>query len=129
MITDTQDICDIHLTDSLDDGIIITRMNGKVATNVPHLMVHHSLTGFEFGYGGSGPADLALNCVEIILNRMAYQGKRIKCHDGNCWDLAWTFHQDFKRTFIATLDHDAGGVIPYEVAEQWVIDAMETQHE
>src|SRR5262245_32530261 len=32
---------------------------GGVITNVPHLVVHHSPDGFEFGYGGSGPADLA----------------------------------------------------------------------
>lgn len=33
-----------------DDHHAITR------TNVPHLVAHHSPSGFEWGYGGSGPA-------------------------------------------------------------------------
>lgn len=33
---------------------------------LPHL-VHHSPTGFEYGYGGSGPADLARSIVGDFL--------------------------------------------------------------
>jgi len=73
---------------------------GQCLTNVPHLVVHHSPDGFEFGYGGSGPADLALNVCQWHLNSMSYQGEKIECFDGTCWSLAWVLHQEFKRAFI-----------------------------
>ena len=34
---------------------------GIARTNVPIKVVHHSPAGIEWGYHGSGPADLALN--------------------------------------------------------------------
>ena len=43
--------------------IVIERRHGVVHPPVPHLVVHHSLHGFACGYGGSGPADLAMNIV------------------------------------------------------------------
>ena len=58
---------------------------GGVFTNVPHIVTHHSPTGFEFGYGGSGPADLALNVCQAYLNMQDYRGRKSKCWDGECW--------------------------------------------
>ena len=81
--------------------------------------MHHSPTGFEWGYGGSGPADLALNIAEAILQRIGWRGERMPCYDGECYKLAWQMHQDLKRTFIAPMD-EAGGVIPYDVIRTWV---------
>ena len=54
-------------------------------TNVPHLVVHHSPTGYEWGYGGSGPADLALNILEWQLRREGYRGDTIPCFEGRCF--------------------------------------------
>jgi hypothetical protein len=82
-------------------GIMIERLNGVVHTNVPHLVVHHSPDGWDFGYTGSGPADLALNIVEWQLQREHYRGERITCFDGTCFRAAWEMHQEFKRTFLA----------------------------
>jgi hypothetical protein len=76
-----------------------------VRTNVPHLVVHHSPNGFEFGYGGSGPADLALNVCQFYLDSIGYRGIRTECFDGTCWSLAWSLHQDFKWAFIANAPH------------------------
>lgn len=47
-------------------GIVIERtLNGYVlSTNVPHLVVYYSPSGYEMGYVGNGPADLALNILE-----------------------------------------------------------------
>ena len=36
--------------------------NGEKAYRLPHLL-RHSPSGFEYGYGGSGPADLARSLV------------------------------------------------------------------
>ena len=50
---------------------------------------NHSPTGFEWGYGGSGPAQLALAILADHLNDD---------------DEAVALHQDFKREVVANLD-------------------------
>jgi hypothetical protein len=37
--------------------------DGTVTCSIPQTHKHHSPTGFEIGYGGSGPAYLALNIL------------------------------------------------------------------
>lgn len=127
-ITDmkTTDFDDITLHEPLENGIVIKRIDGKVATNVPHLVAHHSPSGFEFGYAGSGPADLALNLMEVVLNRLGYEGERTLCFDGDCWDLAYQLHQDAKFKFITPLLKE-GDVIPYEMVEAWVKQRLDEE--
>lgn len=87
-------------------------------TNIPHLVVHHSPDGFEFGYGGSGPADLALNICQLYLNIVSYRGRKSKCYDGNCWTLAYTLHQDFKNAFLVDVPRK-GTRVPFEQIAAW----------
>lgn len=63
---------------------------------------NHSPTGFEWGYGGSGPAQLAL----AILAR----------HAGDEVAVAW--HQQFKWEFLAEAPTD----MPFEVASDQIDD-------
>lgn len=51
---------------------------------------NHSPTGFEWGYGGSGPAQLAL---ALLANHLGDD------------DEAVTLHQEFKRTVVARFDY------------------------
>ena len=92
---------------------------GGVVTNIPHLVTHHSPSGFEWGYGGSGPADLSLNICQLYLNITGYSGRKTKCFDGSCWELAWYLHQDFKRDFIAGVPRASSIVIPFETIDNW----------
>ena len=115
---------DFTLDNPITDGLILSREGergglGNVRTNIPHLVVSHSPSGFEFGYGGSGPADLALNALEILLTRKGYKGQRVDCFEGTCWDKAYELHQEFKRDFIANAP-DGGCVIPYETLMVWI---------
>lgn len=57
-----------------------------IRTNVQRLEYRHSPTGFNFGYGGSGPADLALN-ICLMFCKLDEDASRI--------------YQEFKRNFIA----------------------------
>lgn len=91
---------------------------GQCVTNIPHLVVHHSPDGYEFGYGGSGPADLALNVCQLYLNMTGYQGEQTDCYDGKCWTLAFAIHQDFKRAFLAGAPK-TGTTIPFERIDAW----------
>lgn len=111
---------DIFIDDEpLTDGVVLRRYPDGVETNVPHLVVHHSPTGFEWGYGGSGPADLALNILEAVLTSQDYKGRRVDCWRGQCFALAWKLHQDFKRGFIAGMSTE-GGVIYYPAITAWI---------
>jgi len=114
-----QDFCDLTLFDPIECGIILRRVGDQTYTNIPHIVIHHSPTGFEWGYGGSGPADLALNICEIVLNKLGYEGERVKCYEGDCWDKAWLLHQEFKRQFVATADRD-NATIPYDAIVEFV---------
>jgi hypothetical protein len=64
---------------------------------------NHSPT-FEFGYHGSGPAQLAL---AILLDFTDDK------------QIAEAFYQDFKREFIAPLDHPGGTIIGNEI-QKWI---------
>ncbi len=106
-------INDVFIARPVTVGIIIQRKQGKVYTNVPHTCVSHSPTGYEFGFEGSGPADLALNILEAVLKSKKHHGARMACYAGTCFTLAFRLHQDFKRAHVALLDQDTGGTISY----------------
>ncbi len=94
---------------------------GKVITNVSRSVIHHSPSGFEFGYGGSGPADLALN----ILNLFAPPGsdglRPVRCYRETCSRTAWQLHQSFKWEFLAPLT-ESGGVLPGTLIRAWIAE-------
>jgi DNA-directed RNA polymerase subunit RPC12/RpoP len=83
--------------------IICFRDDDGIHTNVPQRIKQHSPTGFEWGYGGSGPADLALNILSLFAGQ----------------EFAERYHQDFKREFIASMPHE-GGMIRREDIIQWI---------
>jgi len=76
--------------------VSIRHANGNV-TFLKQRIELHSPTGFGWGYGGSGPADLALNMLFDYLLRTKTKGAR---------RLALDLHQAFKWGFIATQTKD-----------------------
>jgi hypothetical protein len=110
----------------LTDGVILKRDEVGVGTNGQHHVVVHSPTGFEWGYAGSGPADLALNIVQTLLNERGYTGQRVDCYQGWCWDKAWQLHQDLKFDIIARVPHE-GATIPYELLSNWLTEHLTTE--
>lgn len=79
--------------------------SGQALTNVPHHIVLHSPAGLEFGYGGSGPADTALNLLALVTDRQT----------------AERLHQDFKWDFIARLPRE-GGTITRQQVVTWLAE-------
>ena len=84
-------------------GDIICKPGMK--TNVPHRIKLHSPTGMAWGYGGSGPADFALNALAVYIGS----------------EEAKLYHQDFKWQFVATMPEE-GGTIKREDVLRWVED-------
>ena len=109
-------------------GLVCRRLeDGRLAANVPQVLVHHSPTGFAWGYNGSGPADLALNVLHILLphgvKARGFEECLVVLNEGHCSTDAWSLHQEFKERFIATLPPE-GGHVPLEVINAWIAERL-----
>lgn len=94
----------VYLPYQPGEGVILRRVGewGKTV-NVPRVYVHHSPDGFEWGYGGSGPADLAYNILLLFTDANTVQ----------------QHYQDFKWEFIASMPKE-GGTISETVICAWL---------
>lgn len=122
--------------------ITCRRLNDRGETpvfNIRQRHKHHSPSGMEFGYAGSGPADFAINVLALFLpvhpdavsegsydEFIAYErGAPPRHSKTTCWDStdvssdAWVLHQPFKEAFIARLPRE-GGVIRGDVIRSWI---------
>lgn len=95
-------------------------------TNVVRTVIQHSPTGFEIGYGGSGPADLALNVMAALVPVGTDSMEPVRCFRGECSRRAWELHQAFKEAFLAGMDA-RGESIPAEVIREWLKTATERE--
>ncbi len=73
-----------------NEGVCATVDDGRQMRDLAH-QVRHSPTGFEWGYGGSGPADLALSLLADALGDVK---------------KAERLYQDFKWDVVAPLSAD-----------------------
>jgi hypothetical protein len=87
-----------------NQGAVVEYITTTTCERLQQRFVYHSPTGFEFGYGGSGPADLALNILALV----------IPLKEAN------RLHQDFKRDFVARIDQEEGGNISVAAVLDWV---------
>lgn len=85
-----------HWGSTLQERLILPDRSQRV--------VNHSPDGFEFGYHGSGPAQLALAIMLEVTN-----DKR----------RAHALYQNFKTEFIAPMQHP-GGEIPLPKIIEWI---------
>jgi len=109
-------------------GVVMVRVaDGTYFTNVPVAVIHHSPTGFSWGYGGSGPADMALNILEYVVRFLGLaKGESVKVYSGTCSAEAWDLHQSFKRLFLEDVPKN-GGVISWSEIRNWLsvsLDAL-----
>jgi len=92
---------------------------GGLPLEVEHV-IHHSTSGLEVGYGGSGPADLALSILCDALPNLGFGADyNITIFDGECDANAFALHQAFKFDFIAPMSRD-GGEITMDQIFHWV---------
>lgn len=86
---------------------VVHVVRGKASTPLPprNDVWNHSPDGFEWGYGGSGPAQLAL---------------AILCHVTGSDHQAAALHQRFKAAVVARLPHGT-----WQITEQEVWDWLE----
>jgi hypothetical protein len=93
--------------------------DGTAISSIPQRHVHYAPTGFDWGFGGSGPADLALNVLALFLP-LAPDATGVALRDGSSVSEAtWALHQAFKYDLIATLPR-AGGHLTAETIRAWI---------
>jgi hypothetical protein len=85
------------------DGEAVALVEGAGPTHELVHVVRHSPTGVEFGYGGSGPADLARSILTDAVGP----------------EIADQHYQDFKWDFVARLVYQ-GGVISISQIHEWL---------
>lgn len=112
-----------RLDTPLTDGVAMQRINGIACTNIHQIAWRHSL-GPEWGYGGSGPAELALNICEIYGRRLAHEGYQLgpleNVRNGRTVHAEIRkIYQDFKAEFLCDID-EAGGFIPQAEISAWL---------
>jgi hypothetical protein len=76
---------------------------GRARASIPQRLVHHSPDGFEWGYLGSGPSDLALNILALFVDPPE----------------AFRLHTAYKFDVVAHLPHDGGTVTARSVLD-WI---------
>lgn len=119
---DTDRLLDIQLY-PLDESVVLIRDEQGIKTNVPRIIERHSPNGYEWGYAGSGPADLALNIIEYYVRVLRNEGVEIgnphKMREGVAHDLTLWIYQDFKCDFIATAPTE-GRTIEANTVISWI---------
>ena len=145
-ILDHKDYWDEYLPPPVrDHGLVMRRESsgegprGTVKTNVPHRVKRRSPDGFEFGYGGSGPSDLALNAVEHLIQTLAKEGAINPPSDyyaqedgdvqkGRVSTAAFRLAPKLKSKFVAPAP-TSGGSVEYDVLKPWLLSQLEAQRE
>lgn len=95
-------------------------VDGEPRTNVPRVAIKHSPTGFAWGYNGSGPSDLALNLLAVLLPVGKKHGStKVGKHGDRVSISASYLYQKFKQEFIATLP-EQGGKIERKKVDEWI---------
>ena len=90
------------LTGDAEDVVLWRTLEGEAHASVPHA-ARHSPTGIEWGYGGSGPADLALSVLLALTDEQT----------------ANALYHRFKHEVIASVPED-GGVLRAADVRGWV---------
>ena len=90
------------LTGDPDDIVLFRRVDGTACATVTHV-VRHSPTGIEWGFAGSGPADLARSVLLALTDE----------------ETADQLYQAFKAEVIACVPK-AGGVLRATEVRDWV---------
>lgn len=109
------------------EGGDLAGRGGQLLTNCPRTVIHHSPSGFEVGYGGSGPADLGLAIMAWYLPCVD-GADRVDCWRGYCSREAWRLHQRFKEDVLARLNVGERPVtIKADAIRAWIREQLEPE--
>ena len=102
----------------------------KIVMRLPHVIIHNA-PGFETGYAGEGPADLALSILAHHFHETPEEIRNEWFHyrfsDTHPHSKALELHQAFKLKFICTrpLERGAHYELTSEEIDQWIQSGQE----
>jgi len=102
----------------------LSKRDQQVLSDEPlHHVSYHSPDGFEWGYGGGGPADLAL---AILSDHLEEEHGRVSQKDiyrpvNGLLHPALKLHQKFKSAFVARFARDEVWVLNSEHIHSWLV--------
>jgi hypothetical protein len=100
---------------------------GEIEANIDQLVVHHSPSGFTWGYDGSGPADFALNILNLFVPPKADGQDPVTCWDGGRVSaFAWQNKGRFRSSFLSRAPVE-GSVIPGTLIRLWISTRWEEE--
>lgn len=101
------------------DCVVLVSEDGEMWANLPLYLneVNHSPTGFEWGYYGSGPSQLAYAIVRYLAGKEAKPAK--------AKEFAQMIYMEFKQGVIGSLPH-TGWELEYNDAMDIVRELGET---
>lgn len=88
----------------MTDGLVVVTVNGRPLNPRTDLR-NHSPDGFSWGFGGSGPSQLAL---ALLADATGDDAKALR------------YYQDFKWEFVARLEQDAPWEMTQDRITGWV---------
>lgn len=104
-------------------------LDGAQSRPLPHV-VYHSPDGFEWGYPGSGPADLALSILADALGEQQTPAQATHSDVSGC-PRSFKLHQDFKREFVVRFGQEWS--MQQQAVREWIAsmeaDALEVERE
>lgn len=109
--------------------VSVENQDGSGKFGLPHISIH-SPSGFEFGYGGSGPADLA---IAILAHHFGESKAQVQAYwyrplgDENAKSKAIDYHQEFKRQVVANWPRETGGQITTEEINSIIATILEKE--
>lgn len=91
-------------------GPVVVRIRRGEQKPLPHV-IRHSPTGYEWGYGGSGPADLALSILADVIGPTTadYFYQDFKWEFVAAWSDRWEIRRDEILRWLETRGGQAGG--------------------
>lgn len=101
----------------------------KTRWNKLKQVVYHSPTGFEWGYGGSGPADLALSLLVDVLEEKTTTGYKLQ-QLGIFQEppLSWKLHMKFKKEVVSKFPRGATWQLRRSAILEWIEKQKESDH-
>jgi hypothetical protein len=98
--------------------MVVVLEDGKRARPLRHIVVH-SPTGLSWGYGGSGPTDLAISLLADYFGERpsrVQKAMRLFVHQSRAVDLAHLFVEDFVSEWGEAWE------LPASRIGQWLVD-------
>jgi len=122
----------VRITKPFEEDVRVWRSappDSAVYSNIPWSVVQHSPDGFECGYAGSGPADLALNILNAFVPPRIHhvpelwgsetEDDPLPMYRGVASRFASRWHQKFKCEFIARMARSGGQIQATEIRD-WI---------